>query len=302
MNGAGWRRTLVTLMVALLSAACGTTANIAGGPQPPGSGELRITTRTDREISGTLGRAGAPISFTSRLDTSSKAVLQVIVDGHTLTATLDQNSQTGSWEGGDRAFSASDREGLEALDYALTRYLNPFERDLPLHEHLLHRMAMFWSEAPVGLPLARQTVRKTPESRGSQAPPPGVSIVQDCRNAPRDLPQGQACQQSGQDGITYLPCNANVYLSHDAAAHCFVAQLVFVGPSAQACLGRCGSGCGPFQGRGLYTKDCGDHDQCCREHGGGLVCINPLDGSCGDEWSEAFEDFLFAQYASNCRP
>lgn len=106
-----------------------------------------------------------------------------------------------------------------------------------------------------------------------------------------------ACQRADDDGIRYWGCNAQVTsLDHDAK-HCFLTQTSKnVGPCTNKCKGRCGPGCGSTgAGHGTYARDCGEHDQCCRIHGG---CANPWDSECGDEYFDADDDFMFGRV--NC--
>lgn len=108
------------------------------------------------------------------------------------------------------------------------------------------------------------------------------------------------CQRSGNDNITHLedPCRlaSNDSIWHDGKDHCYGRETQNVGCNqADECPGRCGPGCGRTGG-GVYALDCAEHDRCCRVHGG---CVNPLDQSCGDEWREAADDFIFG--SRDCR-
>lgn len=106
--------------------------------------------------------------------------------------------------------------------------------------------------------------------------------------------------QADDNDTSSVACDpqTNDQLWHDADDHNFCRQSAVVGCSfEEQCLGRCGPGCGLTAGAGVYALDCTEHDQCCRIHGG---CVNPFDASCGDEWQEAADDFIFGD--RNCGP
>lgn len=95
------------------------------------------------------------------------------------------------------------------------------------------------------------------------------------------------------DDFEAIACKSqtNDQIWHDATGHNFCRQEATVGCNlAEQCLGRCGPGCGGAFGAGTYRLDCTEHDQCCRTHGN---CFSPLAASCGDEWIDAADDFIF---------
>jgi hypothetical protein len=103
-----------------------------------------------------------------------------------------------------------------------------------------------------------------------------------------------SCQRADDDGIVHFTncsSSAQADLYHDAkGSHCFLVQRDRnVGPCTKNCKGRCGPGCGAGAPDGGYTRDCAEHDQCCRIHGG---CGNPWDGQCGDEFFDADDDYF----------
>ena len=111
----------------------------------------------------------------------------------------------------------------------------------------------------------------------------------------------QAGQVSDDDGVTLLENACSLTLNdqiwHDAQlgpappAHDFCRETQAVGCDLEAeCIGLCGPGCGALFGFGIYALDCAEHDRCCGVHGG---CFNPIDPNCGDEFTDAADDFLF---------
>src|SRR5690606_11594136 len=111
------------------------------------------------------------------------------------------------------------------------------------------------------------------------------------------LEVNQACQANGEDGILYLTSATKVpkkttwsrWAEHDCVNHCFAGKSVTAGPGSTSCKGECGPGC---YGSGVYSYDCLDHDQCCRE---GFSCFVGSDKACGDEFWEADDDFWFGR-------
>lgn len=51
------------------------------------------------------------------------------------------------------------------------------------------------------------------------------------------------------------------------------------------CMGRCGVGCGSYD----WTLDCLEHDACSRHY---FSSSGALDHNCGDEYSEASDDYV----------
>lgn len=106
----------------------------------------------------------------------------------------------------------------------------------------------------------------------------------------------------GGDGITYLwQCKRTAsYSSRYAWAYWtdyrgYIQQYVACGLTAPSCEGRCGAGC-PCNSwycvNRYYTQDCLEHDWCLNYNPGDGT-TDPFAPNCGDEWSDASDDFLF---------
>lgn len=191
-----------------------------------------------------------------------------------------------------RCETSSSRFGPELLPTPDTR---PAAQD-----DLLMRLASLLADAPIGLPLTAQEVPRPAE----QLPEDKAEVENDvmsarqvvCTSLPRPGRSGvtpAACQVSDDDGIAYMSCSTTTRtLWHDARSHCFTSGSIYSGPDSTDCLGRCGSGCGPWGG-GIYTYDCGEHDYCVRVHPEGGNPSNPSHNDCGDEWWNADDDLIW---------
>jgi hypothetical protein len=99
--------------------------------------------------------------------------------------------------------------------------------------------------------------------------------------------------QVSDDDFDAVACEFqdNDQIWHDADGHSFCREETVTGCDfPTACMGRCGPGCGGAFGAGTYRLDCAEHDRCCRQHGN---CFSPIASSCGDEWIDAADDFIF---------
>lgn len=290
----------------------------------------------EEHLSGAFSHVASLITFSSQLTGPGTATLNVDVNGIPLRSTIDMTTGIATWTGNGHALFLAERDALVAFSYEVERQLIGTRDYLLPHEHLLHRSVLLWAEAPLGEPLVAREVAAPQEIMDWLAPlsEPDVPQVDDCVGTEESvvtttasdpltpllgeldtsLLDGQtdadgttdsggttvsgACQRADDDGIRYWGCNAGQTTSvdHDAK-HCFLTQTdVFVGPCTKKCKGRCGPGCGWGPRDGVYSRDCGEHDQCCRIHGG---CANPWDSECGDEYFDADDDALWGRI--NCK-
>jgi hypothetical protein len=305
---------LCSLLLAVTG--CGVDLNDA----PVGDEALSIDEAALRtgEVRGSFARGGSLITFSSKLTGSDRAILQVRVNGKTLVSNIDVTARTSNWNGYNGAFDTQDKEALVALAGQMElRYGN--QETLAPHEQILFRRIVYWAEAPAGMTLPSSDTAAPVERNSDGKEAPGTVIVEEQADGTVvqrgvvdatgtgvqpagsnsfDAPEvNQACQVSDNDGITYISSsNVKRYVSHDASSHCFQTEYVLTGCSS-SCLGRCGPGCGVLGGWGVWSQDCADHDRSCRLHGG---CTNPLDGSSGDEFREADDDYLWGTPKNKC--
>ena len=271
----------------LALAICTLAAGAWAGDAPP-PGALQLTNRTADAFEGAFGYAGSLVSFSSRLETPTLARMTLEVNGVFLEASYDAETETLRWDGHNGALTLEAKEALVALSHQLDRLLGKDAKvEMPLHEMLVYRRVLFWAEAPVGLALPARVITK-PNVRVGEKPLPGEN------------PQAVACQAGNEDGVLHFStCGAaSRWLVHDATTHCITGESIQAGIGTPECMGRCGPGCWPpLCGWSSYTYDCGDHDRCCRVHGG---CTNPWDASCSDEYWEADDDFLARPRCFKC--
>lgn len=279
-----------------------------GVAQEPGADQkatvarrVQITTRTDEEIRGVLTRNSMRLTFASRMETPSRAVLRLKVGNVVLDAEADLAADTRTLDGHDHGLTFDERMALVELTGELERSLDPYRRRLSPHEDFLFRLVSYWAEAPVGWPLQRRVIpllRPLAPAMTQQASGHACLFGDESENLgdfTDDCGDEDWCGCESETGIRYLEAGCACYpyaLEHDAAnIHCFGVETVVAGCSLDAeCLGRCGPGCGVFfvDGKGSYTYDCAEHDRCCRRHGGCLI----QNLQCGDEFDDAADDFL----------
>lgn len=297
---------------------------------------LKISSSEPLRTAGSYTRAGSTVLFSASDDALGRRTLRVRVNKVVLDAAEDENAGTVWMDGHGQALFAEDRLALLDLTNALAI---AWEDDiqlgqLPRHRDLLFRHLLYWSEAPVGLPLRRLEAKLQPtvgifnsdqdEPDGLVVDPRAASSTASCTSFTSKCPvyRGNCvsgwrpdlmvCKQGKcAKGKTCYRCdNTLTYLSgcdfksvsdicHDAdgSVHCFECESLQVGCNKdKECIGRCGPGCGPSSclakdgkdGEGTYTKDCAEHDRCCREHGGCFSFGNAT--HCGDEYMEAYDD------------
>lgn len=266
---------------------------------------LKITVRNGDELSGVI-HAQEIARFSSRMTATDKADLQISVGEVTLRAEADFLLESRTVDGGGHALSVEERKTLMALALALEESLDPYRQSLPAHEDFLFRVINLWSEAPVGWPLSRHVVTAPTEYHLEPANESGGCQSGNDNDPTESGCSTNDCNRRDNDGVTLLfgcDCFNYVEMWHDtkvlrwyglACGHACEETLAAGCDLDKDCLGRCGAGCGS-SGRGRYTVDCTDHDRCCRIHGG---CLNPIALSCGDEYGDAIDDFLFA--STNC--
>lgn len=255
------------------------------------------------------------------------AVTSVDAGSLSLDARRDLQTDTVTLDGHSERITTSQKDALLALCEGLESSLGPTGAELSPSEDLLVRSVCYYADAPVGYKLTDATEKKPPREEPLQAPIAGVDtefsntsyspvMMDDASDAPtpeecdrvetlkdsgrlKDFRIFVACQQNGQDGISYLTCKLRTHnLYHDSEFHCYRGGRFQTGPCAYACRGRCGPGCGNSNRRGVYSRDCAEHDRCAGHDGTRSWGVWKSDRSCGDEWVEARDDFLHGR--NNC--
>ncbi|MBI2389502.1 MAG: hypothetical protein HYV09_07890 [Deltaproteobacteria bacterium] len=297
------RFSLVAVVAVLVAVPMGGCIAPSDAPSSTSAtqGALQISERTESSFAGTFSHGASMLKFSTRTDAPAHAVLHLEVNGVVFDASLDAAAQRLHWDGHDGALYADELETLKAFSAALNPIF-PEGQTASIHEDLLVRRVWFWSEAPAGLTMPARDLGPPVIKTGVKAPVPGMPTSEeeaiaaakdgkcvDATGAPTTAVGSEAnfCNQSNEDGIWYIRCNANSWAVHDSSGHCLSGESVYAGKYSTDCLGKCGPGC---TGAG-YTYDCLDHDRCGRIHGGST---NPGDGNCGDEYWEADDDFWWS--------
>jgi len=112
------------------------------------------------------------------------------------------------------------------------------------------------------------------------------------------LDQDETNKSLGNDAVTCVQIGESYLASFDYADTTVNERPVTAGESE--CNGSCGPTCSQLQPWRMWTLDCLEHDECCRDTGDPL-CWTPL-GDCGDEYADAEADFLrgFSPFKSHC--
>jgi len=244
-------------------------------------------------------------------------VSKVLVNGKSLTITIDPRIRTITREASGVVLSARDKRAVRATAVALGRFLKagPAVR-LANERALLTRYLVYLSEAPRGYRFRDSARRYSAPSAGLAT---GSSVLTETRaptlvRCTASMTRGRGvgssvleppplvfanltpCQVNDGDGIKLLPCNSSTNdESHDARSHCFETKPITSGPASGTDTGRCGLSGSPVFAYG-YTQDCLDHDACLGHHGGSKFFDN---SSCGDEFNDAIDDFSLT-YRNQC--
>lgn len=173
----------------------------------------------------------------------------------------------------------------------IEKYLNTHPRldpSNPLNpqDDLLLRTLMHMSEAPVGMPLKKQTVSQPNPGEIELEPPREKPATDTSSEVASNMPnfignedtglteaackdkenfislELVGCRNPNDNELYVFNCwTGNRWTQHDDWKHCFGTFLRRSGPRSIACAGRCGIGCGRYGGGlGIYTLDCLDHD------------------------------------------
>lgn len=156
-------------------------------------------------------------------------------------------------------------------------------------DDLLVRLLMFLSEAPVRVPLEDQlalqpkpgdfkmeTAIEAVSEVSSRTPISEESSVSEltqaaCKNEKDFAALNLVACLNPNDNDNYIHTCATTTRTtqHDDGKHCFKTYRVTSGPhtTRSKCFGRCGKGCGKYNGLGIYTLDCLDHDHAVRHSG-----------------------------------
>lgn len=262
-------------------------------------------------------------------DVPEVVVMNIDVNGKRIDVTENLQEDIVRLDGHDQILSKRDIESLITLCYELESKLATAPREpqnrLTPQEDLLYKISTFLSDAPVGIRLSELTSSKpeadlysseTPSFRFNADPmlasiattvlfesveERGAEKCELARDAGNFRFVANGCQREGEDrargkALFYHTCETkNRTLHWDTLAPrpkgCYRAFARTTGPKATVCRGRCGIGCGRYNGLGVYSKDCADHDHCVVQNGYSAP-------GCNDEFTETLNDVRYGK--NNC--
>ena len=292
-----------------VAASAVTDPQTNANERPTLPGTIGIAAAGNDDLAGTLQTAVGAMSFRTQSLTESgrrafvgatpaRVSIRLEINGGILDHEMDYAAGTMTVRAVERVVIAdNDREVLRSFRDALGRELSTRGdmRSMPKSHDFLWRLAEMYSEVPLGRVFEGDWIVR----RDNIVPisPQGQPTSNDNPlTAPR--PQGDiviaACAGQGGNSFTNLHAivdvcdNDRVFYRSSAHDYCpthgYASRTVAYGCGASSCPGRCGSGCGAADGLGAWYQDCLDHDICNRDHNSQL-------GGCGDEWTEAADDY-----------
>ncbi|SEL44322.1 hypothetical protein SAMN04487910_2470 [Aquimarina amphilecti] len=194
---------------------------------------------------------------------SNYYTLKVSINDVRLVASIDYDTEYIEIDGKSVVLSNKEKETLLMIGEQISEYLfkDGSVDNFTMAEFTLLKLLEYWAKSPSNYSYEKIIFK------GKQT----------------NLSKGN------DDGITCIRKNTYVTAVYDDNVGQTYRDRKLV--NGDRCLGRCGSGCpGVFSIASAWTKDCLDHDQCGRVLGGST---NPFDRNCGDEYSQAADDFLF---------
>ncbi len=294
-------------------AAASPDATAAEAPAQPG--QMKVLPVTGDDVAGTLATASGALSFRTASLAAGKAAAQGVspdrvtvrleVNGAVIDHDLDYVAGTMTVRTAERVtIDEQDRAVLRSFQIELGRTLPTLANGqrVPKSHDVLWRLAEMYSEVPLGRTFAPEWVVKrsnamplAPQAGGFDRETgvllPGAPILNR-----QPIMAAAACNEQSGGSFTNLHAIVDVCdddrvfyrsSSHDyCPTHGYSSKSVAYGCGASSCPGRCGAGCGVGDGLGAWYQDCLDHDICNRDHDSQL-------GACGDEWTEAADDYAF---------
>jgi hypothetical protein len=235
---------------------------------------LSLTETSASRLAGALDGEGSRLTFDARAETAGRTSLALEIGGKPFSYSVDAATGVSELDGRGAVLTAEDKRALAALSPALEAALGTPAADLPAHVRSLAAITAYWSEAPAGYAHAGRTAQLHPE-------------------------QGVSAQSLNNDGITCVKKGVAYKCTYDAGRTGTIrSENVTAGSNygynptnggTYDCMGRCGGGCSGVSIYGRYTFDCLEHDICSfrfNSSGGGS------DANCGDEYDNAYDDFV----------
>ncbi len=230
--------------------------------------ELRSADAT--HTSGTYTVRDAVIEFDAQA-ADTHVLITAQVDGKQFDVDADVVGGVYSVNGHNEILTDPERLALRGMSSALAEYLGANPTGLTQGQQLLISLTGYWAEAPVGYVHARHTMTMDVPGRSNALGNDGIKCVR--KNSWYTVTYDAGA--SGAVSTESVMANANWGTGGNGGNY--------------ACMGRCGAGCSGTSIYGRWTQDCLEHDVCSYRYN---ASGGSSDGNCGDEYDNAFDDFV----------
>jgi len=227
---------------------------------------IGLETQDSNSFSGEKEINNNKLNYNVTLIKEEYYLTQLNINNQQLIAKVYFNNQHIDFLSENIQLTTEEKSTLLILGQEISKYLfqEGNTKKFTLPEYTLLRLLEYWARSPKG-------------------------FVENTRSTTPKKSFTKSNKKLNNEGITCIRKNTYVVAEYDTSSGKTINKNVEV--NGNLCLGRCGSGCGSwFSLASAWTKDCLDHDQCGRDLGGST---DPNDSNCGDEYTEAADDFLF---------
>lgn len=227
--------------------------------------EIGISADSEKAFTGTFDNGITPVSYEVQAPEDLVFNVLITLNSKKLKAVINYEQEQIDFQT-DGVILTKEEKGalLDTGSSIADLILKNNEENISMLEYALLSSMQYWSNAPQDYSHINRTVIGPEEASGITS---------------RD--EGITCIQKG----TYV----NAQYDDSRGSH---SDRVKVGSSGAGfqCIGRCGAKCGQWWIPSAWTKDCLDHDQCSLKNNS---TTGPLDRNCGDEYTEAADDYIF---------
>ncbi|XLS28623.1 hypothetical protein ACJD0Z_15660 [Flavobacteriaceae bacterium M23B6Z8] len=227
--------------------------------------EIGIDAHNEKAFSGTFDNGVMPVSYEVSAPEELIFNVGLTINSKELKVAIDYEQENITFQTNGAVLTKEEKGALLDTGASIADFiLKSEEGKISMLEYALLSSIQYLSNAPQGYAHANRTVEGPGDTSGITS---------------RD--EGITCIRKG----TYV----NAQYDDSRGSH---SDRVKVGSSGSGykCIGRCGVECGRWWIPSAWTKDCLDHDQCSLKNNS---TSGPLDRNCGDEYTEAADDYLF---------
>jgi hypothetical protein len=231
---------------------------------------LLVERRTDEAITGRVLSEGRALEFAATSSDVWVGDVQLRAGSLTYDFHYDYVTEQVTVDGHGLGFDRPTAQLLSDAVQLIQDYFGADNPELSFHEQMLFAAVVTW-QGSGGMPVEQRTFVLEPDETNKSL---------------------------GNDGVTCIQSGQSYLVSFDYADTTVIDRPVTAAESD--CNGSCGPSCSQLQPWRMWTLDCLEHDECCRDTGDSL-CWTPL-GDCGDEYADAEADFLrgFSPFKRHC--